>query len=154
MSWLARLKKLESALPDTLQNLQKGTFVGFVGADPESFQNSSRPIPVFANSYPDPANDANPPAATDNFPTRLALFVNRGLSLDDAEDVAHRLALRDSQRDDRRLCLECQYLSGTINARRCSQWRKIGIGSAAIPADLVITLQRCAGFTHGFKMRM
>jgi hypothetical protein len=49
------------------------------------------------------------------FPVRVALFKRRGLTEAKAEALAERLALRDMERDDRRVCLECLHLqtSGT-----------------------------------------
>ena len=52
------------------------------------------------------------------------------------------------EQDDRRVCLECRHLSGDVERRRCSQWRKLWLGDASMPADLVATLLRCAGFSH------
>ncbi|MFM9437411.1 hypothetical protein ACFDR9_004498 [Janthinobacterium sp. CG_23.3] len=90
-------------------------------------------------------------ARTDTDTARLILFTDRGLNLDDAEAMTDRLALRDSQHDERRACIECLHLSGTTTARRCHQWRMIGVKGPSIPADLVTILQRCAGFTHKLK---
>jgi hypothetical protein len=132
MNWLARLKKIESAPAPTLQKLQKGVSVVSVGAYPEPFQKSQ--------------------LGNDTFTARLALFTERGLSLDDAQVQADKLARRDLEHDDRRLCLECQHLSGNVEARRCSQWRKQGIGSPAIPADLATMLKRCADFDDRLEM--
>lgn len=42
------------------------------------------------------------------FAFRLALFTRRGMR--DPESVADRLALRDQERDDRRMCCECSHL--------------------------------------------
>lgn len=144
MNWLARLKNLESAPAATLQNQQKPPFAGFVGAGPALSQKSGESDVVLTEILPHPANDAAPP--TDISLARLALFTDRGLHLNDAQALADQLAVRDRGLDDRRLCLECQHLSGGVDSRRCSQWREIGIGSAAIPADLVTLLQRCVGF--------
>jgi hypothetical protein len=135
MNWLARLKKLESTSPPTLQNLQKGdtgAFVGFVGATPSPFQKSA------------PENGI--------FMARLSLFTDRGLDMDDAEAMVERLASRDRERDDRRLCLECLHLSGASSARRCSQWQALGIHSPAIPADLATILQRCSEFNSRIEV--
>lgn len=175
MNWLARLKKLESSQAPTLQNLQKeGTaaFVGFVGSCPEPFQNSGGEVVTLAGSYSCPANDekdggrhaegaqlpspeqlAPPGQAVDVFTARLALFTDRGLSMGDAKAIAERLAKRDLEQDERRLCMECMHLSGGTNSRRCSQWQKIGlIRGAAIPGELVMLLQRCAGFNKRLEV--
>jgi hypothetical protein len=44
------------------------------------------------------------------FEFRMGLFQRRGLAEDEAEVLASRLVLRDQQRDDRRVCLECVHL--------------------------------------------
>lgn len=41
---------------------------------------------------------------------RVPLFERRGLDTERAEALADRLALRDQQRDDRRMCIECSHL--------------------------------------------
>ena len=66
--------------------------------------------------------------------------------------MAHRLTRRDLEQDDRRVCLECRHLSGDVERRRCGQWRKLWIGDASMPADLVATLQRCVSFTHRLEV--
>lgn len=49
------------------------------------------------------------------FEIRLAMFTGlRKLPPGVAEAWADRLALRDQERDDRRACIECKHLSGTI----------------------------------------
>lgn len=41
---------------------------------------------------------------------RVALFMRRGLPEDTAERVADRLAFRDQDLDERRLCIECVHI--------------------------------------------
>lgn len=57
-------------------------------------------------------------AEIDLFQARHARFVRLGLIGQDAEDLAERLTLRDRDRDDRRMSLECRELalSGHCNA--------------------------------------
>ena len=76
---------------------------------------------------------------------RTALFNRRGLSALEAELLADKLVNRDRDGDDRRLCMECAYLSraGTL---RCAQWQRAGLGAPGVPAGLQIQLQRCKGF--------
>lgn len=144
MNWLARLKELEEVPSSVPTKPTKPPFVGFVGACSEHLQNSGNE-PNAAEAHSEPANDANAP--DDIFLARVALFTDRRLPLEDAEAMAERLARRDMERDERRLCLECLHLSGGEDGRRCSQWRKIGqINGAAIPAELVTLLQRCNAF--------
>lgn len=153
MNWLARLKKIESAPAATLQNLQKAAavaFVGFVGAYPDPFQNSESENSALVNEYSGPTNDAN--MSVDTFTARRALFTDRGLAMDEAQAMAERLELRDSQMDERRLCLECLHLSGTVTARRCSKWRMLGYSDSVMCLDLVPLLQRCAAFNERLKV--
>lgn len=44
------------------------------------------------------------------FDFRLGLFMRRRLPESEAERLADRLALRDQERDDRRVCDECAHL--------------------------------------------
>ena len=44
------------------------------------------------------------------FDFRLGLFKRRGLPESEAERLADRLALRDQEKDDRRVCMECQHI--------------------------------------------
>lgn len=137
MNWLTRLKKLEGAPAPTLQNLQKaeiGAFVDSVGTTPDRFQKSGR------------ENDTGIP--------RLMLFIDLGLSMDDAQTMVDRLEQRDREQDDRRLCLECVHLSGFSSARRCSQWQAVGTHSSAIPADLALILQRCPRFNSRMEIKV
>ncbi len=62
----------------------------------------------------------------------------------DADELAERLALRDREQDDRRLCLECSYLGerGVCGAARSGRLRGVDSRYEPIP-DL---LQRCPAF--------
>jgi len=64
---------------------------------------------------------------------RAALFVRRGLTHDAAERLGDRLATRDYQRDDRRVCVECAHLQR---------------GNTCFKRQAVLTtqLQRCDSF--------
>lgn len=155
MNWLTRLKKIESAPVPNRQNRQKEdaeAFAGFAGTPPAPFEKTVGDIAALVDTLPDPANDAALPDDADTFAARLALLTDRGLSLGDAETIAHRLALRDAERDERRVCVECLHLSGTTTARRCSQWRVTGMKSPSTPAEQATILQRCAGFTDRLKI--
>ena len=85
------------------------------------------------------------------FTARLARFTDKGLSLEDADASADKLVLRDRELDDRRLCLECIYLSG--GDRRgwdCRNWQQSMVAcrvrDAQLSAALLYQLQRCDGF--------
>ena len=68
------------------------------------------------------------------FQFRLGLLMRRGLPEQKAEALADRLALRDQERDDRRICLECAALLSDV---RCKH------GHAVLPD----VFQRCPSFT-------
>lgn len=127
MNWLARLKKIENTRSTYPTEPTKAPFVGSVGIPPGPFEKSA-------------SND-------DTQTGRLALFTDRGLSMEEAQAMADRLAGRDLESDDRRLCIECAHLSGGTEVWRCSQWRKRQHYGPEIPNDLVtVILHRCAGF--------
>ena len=104
MNWLIRLKKLENIPSPPLQNLQNSSSVGFVGSCLEPSRKSEQ--------------------RNDVFTARLALFADRGLSIAEAEAIAERLARRDLELDDRRLCLEClaALIGGGAASGKRSAW--------------------------------
>lgn len=77
---------------------------------------------------------------------RTSLFNRRGLEALEAELLADKLVNRDREADDRRLCLECAYLSGRAGAMRCAQWQRAELGAPGIPSGMTTQLQRCDGF--------
>ena len=88
----------------------------------------------------------------DIFMVRLRNFTDKGLPTNDAETLADRLVLRDRDQADRRVCLECKHLGGRVaGSWRCGNWQAAGVAIAShdsqLPADLVLQLQRCDGFT-------
>lgn len=68
------------------------------------------------------------------YTVRVGLLQRRGLSEPDASQLSDRLALRDQQRDDRRVCLECASFQ---RSRTCAQ---------RLPTS-PLQLIRCHGFT-------
>jgi len=77
------------------------------------------------------------------FTARTVLFMRRGLSATDSDDLGERLVLRDRDQDDRKLCVECaSYRTG-----RCITPVAAGLVSDAIGVELAAQLQRCPGFT-------
>ncbi len=82
---------------------------------------------------------------------RLIDLTNKGLSLNEANEIAQRLELRDSQGDDRILCFECYYLRGGLGFWRCANWQQAGIAKRVSGdglGDMVNLLQRCNGFNQ------
>lgn len=91
-------------------------------------------------------------AELDTFTARLARFTDRGLILTDAERLADALVRRDREQDDRRICPECNHFAGhRAGTWRCGNWQSAGNAirsrNTQLPADLVVQLQRCDGFT-------
>jgi hypothetical protein len=103
----------------------------------------------------DPTPTAKTGREADTHAARLASFTTKGVSHDEAAQLANKLATRDRESDDRRLCLECTHLAGHAGSWRCRGWQRAGIArqarDAGLPADLVRTLQRCDGFTHSIN---
>ena len=98
-----------------------------------------------------PNTEAMTGGEIDTFTARLIRFTGKGVNHTDAEQLADKLVARDRQQDDRRHCLECLHLAGYgAGAWRCKNWQVAGVANkardAALPGDLVRTLQRCNGF--------
>ncbi len=88
----------------------------------------------------------------DTFAARLHKFTDKGLARNDGETLADKLVERDRDDDDRRVCLECCHFEGHgAGSWRCGNWQSAGIAlrsrDAQLPADVVVQLQRCDGFT-------
>ena len=91
-------------------------------------------------------------AEIDTFTARLNKFTAKGLARNDGETLADKLVIRDRESDDRRVCLECSHFAGHgAGSWRCGNWQAAGVAirsrDAQLPADLVVQLQRCDGFT-------
>ena len=91
-------------------------------------------------------------AEIDLFTARLHRFTDKGLTIADGESLADKLVVRDREADDRRFCMECRHLSGVGQTSwRCGNWQAAGVAirsrDSHVPADLVLQLQRCHGFT-------
>ena len=93
-----------------------------------------------------PHSDAMTGAEIDRFTGRLVLFTAKGLSPNDAEVLADKLLIRDRDGDDRRVCLECSFLSGWAGRRQCRGLQYAGMGGPLASAGQVVMLQRCNGF--------
>jgi len=78
---------------------------------------------------------------------RTADFMRYGVGAVTASKLALRLDIRDLQRDERRLCLECSHLTGTQHTYRCNtQWEQAKLGGQQLPRELPTILQRCKSF--------
>lgn len=163
MGWLDRLKN--ETTPDTQatkptkppQGDEKVGFVGFVAYPPAPLQKIEGAEPAKDHA---PALDAvqdfdrwnwpNSPAMNrvevDTFVGRLARFTDRGLIVPVAEALADKLVIRDREADDRRVCLECAHLQGFTF--HCGNWRRAEVARDRLAGELVLMLQRCAGFNE------
>lgn len=81
-------------------------------------------------------------AEIDAFQRREARLLRLGRA--DAEYLAERLTLRDRDGDDRRLCLECTWLSDTGRCMAAATGRLPGVDRRLKP--LPTLLQRCDAF--------
>ena len=83
------------------------------------------------------------------FIAREERFKVKGILPEVAEATADKLVIRDREKDDRRLCLECKHLNG-YTTLRCNNWKKAGICNSSegafVSSDFAILLQRCFGF--------
>ena len=68
--------------------------------------------------------------------------IRRWLSKAEAELLAERLALRDLEQDDRRMCVECLHCRSDL---ACNAYRAAGVGRE-LGRDLATLLQRCPAF--------
>ena len=158
MNWLARLKKISTPPePDPTEPTKPG-FVGFVAPDMAHTPKTGADSPAANDPTTDtdrwcwPHTVAMNTREIDTFTARLARFTDKGLGLDDADDLADKLVRRDRDLDDRRVCLECIHLAGQSGAAwHCKNWQRAGIalkaGDAQLATALVLQLQRCDGFT-------
>lgn len=99
-----------------------------------------------------PASDAMNGNEIDLFAKRVDLFFYRDLPLPDAKSLADKLVKRDRDGDDRRVCLECKHLADIGGTWRCNNWQAAGVAvhqrDTQLPADLVLQLLRCSGFSE------
>ena len=148
MSWLARLKKISAAPePDPTEPTKPG-FVGFVvptmahtpkiGADSRA-ANDPAPDP---DRWCWPRSSAMNGAEIEAFTARVERFTDKGLGLDDANNLANKLVIRDRDQDDRRLCLECAHFTANTSCRN----HKAADVPPMVGGDFSVGLQRCQGF--------
>lgn len=145
-----------------------GGFVGFAGADSGAQPNShrledsggiklreqyahAREEPVSAQSAqsaqePDPSRAPAhlSDAEAETSARRVHLFTDRGMSIEAAGGLADRLALRDQDLDDRRLCLECSYLGTSGRCIAAATGRLPGASARLEPVQTI--LMRCEAF--------
>ena len=69
-------------------------------------------------------------------------MVLRGWTGSEADAQAARLAKRDREQDERVSCTECRH----YHPARCGNFRRAGLSASVLSRELIILLQRCAGF--------
>ncbi|MEB0112782.1 hypothetical protein QN397_15600 [Variovorax sp. RTB1] len=89
-----------------------------------------------------PHSSAMNTAEIDTFTARVDRSAQLGLPPDRAEAIADKLAIRDREGDDRRMCVECGNLS---SGRRCAAWQRADIGGSSV-GELLIFFQRCPAY--------
>lgn len=104
------------------------------------------------NRYCWPYSTAMNTGEIDTFTARLAQFTDKGVSDDDAEQLADDLVLRDREGDDRRLCLECSHLQG-VGRLRCGNSVSPDMAREGLANELVTRLRRCLGFRSAHPER-
>lgn len=150
MSWLARLKKLQGTEIDPTETTKNISVVSVVY--PQA------PIEISCHEFdslrPVSANDSVMQTKSCN--NLLTLFMQRGLNESQATMLHDKLTIRDLRGDDdRRVCLECLHLSGTVTGRKCGKWRKLNNRNSAAVIDTLDVLQRCPEFDpvrHDWRM--
>jgi len=167
MSWLARLKRQIALDQDATKPTQppegdyEAGFVGFVACPPVPFQKikalktaandaAAETLAADPDRYCWPHSDAMNGQEIGTLMARLAQFTDKGLSLDEAERLAHQLVIRDRESDDRRLCVECTHLQGRVRWR-CGNWKAADVARDGLAPALVKMLQRCGGYPHALN---
>ena len=125
---------------------------------------SSITVPEDPDLWCWPHSPAMNGAEIQTFEVRLHTFIGKGLARNDSEALADKLVHRGRDQDDRRVCLECKHFAGHgAGSWRCGNWQAAGVAlrprDAQLPADLVVQLQRCDGFSpfgveHGLGFRV
>jgi hypothetical protein len=164
MTWLSRLKKISTHAETDATKATKpinddetGGFVGFVAPILAPMQKITGDRAAANDPAPDPDrwcwphSTAMNTAELDLFAARLERFTDKGVIQIEAEGLADKLAYRDRDSDDRRLCLECTHLAGYGQSSwRCANWQAAGVAikarDAKLPVELTRKLQRCGGF--------
>lgn len=138
-----------SAMNQTLRDTIRGHRDDLVAYLQRMAANDATPPDPAPSTDPDgwcwPHSQAMNTVEIDTFMARLGRFTDKGVSHDEAERLADALVSRDREGDDRRLCLECAHLQGA-GRWRCGNWQQADVARDALARDLVLMLQRCAGF--------
>ncbi len=162
---VSRLKTVSAVPTEAVPAMQEKLSSVLAVTSPAIFEkhDSSIAVPEDPDRWCWPHSSAMNGVEVDTFAARLHQFTGKGLARNDSEMLADKLVNRDRDQDDRRVCLECKHFAGYgAGSWRCSNWQAAGIAirscDSQLPADLVVQLQRCDGFTappiftqHGTK---
>lgn len=80
------------------------------------------------------------------FAARRDRLMRWGYAEQDADDMAERLTLRDRERDDRRLCIECRHLAHSGRCKQAALGRMPGVDRRLEPVRTI--LMRCEHFAE------
>lgn len=149
--WLARLKNArapemaptEPTKPPVRD--EAAGFVGFAGAESVAIPKTSA-VDREGTELRDQYAHAREACGFGSglFAARVQRFMDRGITLEAAEALADRLAMRDADLDDRRLCLECTYLGASGRCVAAATGRLPGAATRLEPLQTI--LQRCEAF--------
>ena len=151
---VVKLSAVSSVPAEPISALPAGLSTVLAVRSPAVFEKHDSSIEVTEdpNRWCWPHSSAMNGAEIETFAARLHKFTDKGLARNDGEALADKLVLRDCESDDRRVCLECKHFAGHgAGSWRCGNWQAAGVAihspDAQLPADLVVQLQRCDGFT-------
>lgn len=171
MSWLAKLKELKEVKNlKPIKHHEEGEGLQKLSSPPiTTLQKLLKPLSVVSVGSLSGTSEnlrgghsAWSAVEIDIFICRRYHLTEKGLNLDDAEDVAETLLLRDRDIDNRRLCLECVHLQRDRQRGWCCA--KVRYGNKyksgqnlpeahpitrqamVLPMDYVYQLQRCDSF--------
>ena len=163
MTWLERLKYLKTG-PTHPPKLTKPSDEGVLSVlsvpSPHLLKKQGGSIPGadtaandpgdLADLTPDrgcwPVTEAWNTAEIATFDRRLERFIDRGLSVAEAEKLADATIFRDRDGfDRRRACMECAHLRG----RQCCNSSEAGVTRQPLPLAFIVRFHRCEGYGDG-----
>lgn len=134
---------------ETVAKIAVATVDTVVRQDAKLQPNTQGAVSVPFDKYCWPFSSAMNSGEVTKFIAREERFIVKGIRPEVAEATADKLVIRDREKDERRLCLECKHLNG-YTTLRCNNWKKAGIchssEGAFVSSDFAILLQRCYGF--------
>ena len=143
--WADRLKEeLAETPPGTTDKTDKRGVLSVLSVPDQWGSAENSETADSAHSPASSASHAMDLAARKEFDRRRAHLLLWGLPVQQAEALAARLAARDLDADDRRMCLECVSLERTGRCARARMGKLVGADRALEPVRDI--LQRCPSF--------